>query len=431
MNFFSTKKQQESDSLIGKEYESDDSVDRALRSIKKANQEPKASSFRGKDGNAMYLQVNQDASSSKISLSANPWKTEDHSQARETTKVSNVSKDKTKRPNQSFNPDALPYHETPTAITSERTERRTRNEIPKILIPANGNENRRESIVLGTEELTNVNLQNENNDDPRTAKSNTSIQKQNNTQPTGETEVRRRIPIKHEGKRHLLIPTNNVTKVENRPPPKREEPKRTRRRSTPTKETAKRRSSSGTYDPEMMKLISSQAVESVYLQCEQEIQEDSTIEEMELAASHLELVRILGIRRTFFNPELEVINRFCLEYTSICVQTEPKGMITFNYKDHFTRVFEHMDHRVNSTSTPTERTAPGPEIPVLLTRLFLGEFRVTTSGTNRIELPIPALSHNNRLTNDRFKAITKNAFSRKKQYFRFTDISRHDISHLA
>lgn len=152
---------------------------------------------------------------------------------------------------------------------------------------------------------------------------------------------------------------------------------------------------------------------------------------VETARSYYTLVCNLNIHRVFFDPELEIVNRFCLEYTAICVKTESHGSFFSRKPVHYERVFKFMNELIDCISTPLDRDPHGPHVPVLLTKLFHNDFRIDSNGENRIGINVPLFSHSHRLSQDRFKSITDNTFGRKTFFLKRIDVSRHGLQHLA
>jgi len=151
----------------------------------------------------------------------------------------------------------------------------------------------------------------------------------------------------------------------------------------------------------------------------------------ETTRQYLKLIEYLGLSRIYFDPELEIINRFCLEYTALCVKTDDNSFFRLGSQLHFKRVFEALETRTNSIGTPTDRFHPGPDVPVLLTRLVLGEFRVKSNGKNNANISVPLFSHQQRLDAKRFERIVTQVFDRKRYFEKSIDISRHGLEHLA
>jgi hypothetical protein len=143
------------------------------------------------------------------------------------------------------------------------------------------------------------------------------------------------------------------------------------------------------------------------------------------------LAEKLKFRPVFFDPELDILNRYCLEFTSIGAKTMDTSLSFFKKENPISRVYKYMDSRVNSTSTPLDEEPLGPDIPVLLTQLFLNQFRVKSNGMNEIKLLIPIFSHSNRLSEERFAAITRAVFDRRDFFYKNIDIARHGLAHLA
>jgi hypothetical protein len=151
----------------------------------------------------------------------------------------------------------------------------------------------------------------------------------------------------------------------------------------------------------------------------------------EITRQYLKLIDYLELGRIFFDPELEIINRFCLEYTALCAKTEDHSLFKLRSETHFCRVFNALEERTNSIGTPTDRYHPGPEIPVLLTRLVLGEFRIKSDGKSNANINVPLFSHHQRLDARRFERIVTLVFERKRYFEGRIDVSRHGLSHLA
>jgi len=146
--------------------------------------------------------------------------------------------------------------------------------------------------------------------------------------------------------------------------------------------------------------------------------------------AYLHLAEKLKIRSVYFDPELDVLNRFCLEFTAISMKTLPTGLFSRKSGDAAFRVYHYMDKRANSISTPIDDEPSEPDAPVLLIRLFLNEFRTKSDGTSTIGTNVPLLSHSNRLSLERFTAITKSVFDRRDYFYKNIDISRHRLDDL-
>lgn len=151
---------------------------------------------------------------------------------------------------------------------------------------------------------------------------------------------------------------------------------------------------------------------------------------IEMTQKYLDLVNLLNIYRTFFDPELEVVNRYCLEHTAICVKTESKSMFVNRAPKPHLRVFQFMEDFISTSSTPLDTEPHGPEVPALLAKLFHGDFRINSKGKNKVGINIPLFSHSHKMTADKFKAITDNVYARKRYFYKNTDISRHNLEHL-
>jgi len=152
---------------------------------------------------------------------------------------------------------------------------------------------------------------------------------------------------------------------------------------------------------------------------------------IETARDYHTLVCKLNIHRVFYNPELEIVNRYCLEYSAICVKTESHGSLFSRVPKTYDRVYKFMNEFIDSISTPLDQDPHGPHVPVLLAKLFHNDFRINSQSENRIGIQIPLFSHSHRLSLERFKSITDNVYARKTYFMKRVDISRHNLSHLA
>jgi hypothetical protein len=154
----------------------------------------------------------------------------------------------------------------------------------------------------------------------------------------------------------------------------------------------------------------------------------SVSSDLENIKGFLTLCNKLRIRSVFYDPEFDIINRFCLEFNSIAAKTDSNSLFQFRKPGAIRRVYDYMDERANSVSTPMDEEPYGPDIPTLLTHLFLNDFRVKSDGTNAFGISVPLFSHANRLSFDRFDAIAKLVFERRDFFFRNIDIARHNIT---
>jgi hypothetical protein len=152
----------------------------------------------------------------------------------------------------------------------------------------------------------------------------------------------------------------------------------------------------------------------------------------ELTERYLELIERLGLERVFHNPEMEIINRFCLEYTALCIKTDDNRFFFFKQERHFKRVFDEMEELTNSVRSPIGDINPGPREPVLITMLFLGKFMMTTdAGEDELaKRMIPLLAHEQRLSFVRFRTIVRTIFDRRDFYYSILSISRHELKQM-
>lgn len=201
-------------------------------------------------------------------------------------------------------------------------------------------------------------------------------------------------------------------------------------RLKPTSKDPKRRTSSTSSNDESRSFVKRrEEILKGLNQNEHAIIDDIPIEEgRDIAKEYHKLVRYLNLDRVFFDPEFEIINRFCLEYTAQCAKTESHALFRFGAPSHYQRVFESLEDRANSIGTPTEREHPGPHVPVLLTRLILGEFRIKSEGKSNIGINVPLFSHHQRLNAQKFGRIVERVFERKQHFESRIDISGHGLS---
>lgn len=147
--------------------------------------------------------------------------------------------------------------------------------------------------------------------------------------------------------------------------------------------------------------------------------------------AYLALLEQIGIERVFINPELDVVNRVCLEYTALCAKTEERWSLIKKHVSHFSRVYDAMTLRMESTSTPIIDTAPSVSTPVILTMLLLDRFRIRSNESVDLESQVPLLSHNHKMGMIKFRTIIRQCFDRRAFFFRNVDISRHGLDDLA
>lgn len=152
--------------------------------------------------------------------------------------------------------------------------------------------------------------------------------------------------------------------------------------------------------------------------------------EAESIQSFIKLAERLRIRSVFFDPELDILNRYCLEFSALAVKTKKTNIFGIDKEDVYTRVYNYMDNRVNSTGTPMDEEPIGPDVPSLLSLLFLNYFRVKSDNSSEIGIRVPILSHTNRLSKERFISITRAIYDRRMFFLRNIDIARHSLNEL-
>jgi len=158
--------------------------------------------------------------------------------------------------------------------------------------------------------------------------------------------------------------------------------------------------------------------------------EEEEIEEVnrEIKMGYLNLVKRLGIKRTFWDPEMDLINRFCLEYTAQSVLVNEKSMWKSKMSESHEEVYKRLIIRTESLGSPITAGDPGPEAPILLTEVVLGRFRIRSDGTTEAGERLPTLSHNGTMNSKRFKTMVENFYMiRDHQYKNRVDISRHRL----
>lgn len=424
MNIFNTHRQSHRENLMVNENSSDDSVDRALRSDKRTEQRHRSgkSSFRNKDGSQMYLQVDQ--SGSNVSLVKDEDKHSDESNF-------NRSIHKKSKSEGHINPDLLPRHPEPKQSFEASRNDEGKLRIPKIIVPRPGKSGRRESIVNESNDFEVIELQKE---DKQTGHVKRRQPRSNENKLKIDTSQAKSLFQEGKGNGNLL--NNDDHAITTAVSPEIIKPGTITKGKFKGKPALirsghKKRNSSSSGSDETKQLIA-KAILQDYDQGQHDVAENfPDINQREMIGEYLMLINILRIERIFFNPELDILNRFCLEYTGLCVQTETRGMFAFKIENHYSRVYTYMERRINSTSTPIHEGSVGVEVPTLITRLFLGDFRITSDGTSKLDITIPILSHSHKLSLERFKAIVENIFHKKRKYYKTIDISRHEMVHLA
>jgi len=404
------------------DYSSDDSVDRAMKSEKKISSKAGKSSFRQKDGTPMYLLHN--ASGSNHSIKPLPYPIEEDIDIKSSTLEIKTKDQSTNSPylRPKYSPAPTELH-TNSETSTISTKQATNLEIPTTLRPGSRNSNKSKKVVFSdysdeshASEITNLELIElktdtvlkspiETNDSSRIRRRNLpdiSIQR-----PSPELNMKR---SKSKAKSNRTSFFENFT-------------------SNKTKHHEENLSSDESIDQIIER--GAQVPQKVIIEpdiIEEHSDEETTKQVREACRKELSSMMI---KRVFINPELDLLNRFCLEYISITVRTEQHGILTiFKVTEHYKRVFDFMETRIESVSTPIISQTCGPEVPILLTRLFLNQFRIRSRTVEEQFGSIPFLYHNNKMTLNRFTEIVKRAFNRKNYYERRLDIARHGLNHI-
>lgn len=139
----------------------------------------------------------------------------------------------------------------------------------------------------------------------------------------------------------------------------------------------------------------------------------------------------LQMERVFFDPELDVLNRFCLEYTEMCRATLRSSSMFSRTLPHIERVYNYMREETESASTPVVIKAPPVDRPVLHFELFLDHFRASSTRIHDPKVPLPHFTHGHRLTERRFQDIVKGIFARRAFLGSSLGVSSDDFSKIS
>jgi hypothetical protein len=142
------------------------------------------------------------------------------------------------------------------------------------------------------------------------------------------------------------------------------------------------------------------------------------------------LIEDLKLERVFYDPELDVLNRFCLEYTELCQQTFKGGLFVMRQTSHFERVYQRMKHATEDASTPVVDGHPPVSIPVLHYGLFLDHFRASSTRIRHPRVPLPHFTHGHRLTIDRYKSIVEGIFRRRLYLASSVGVSQQSLDDI-
>lgn len=170
--------------------------------------------------------------------------------------------------------------------------------------------------------------------------------------------------------------------------------------------------------------------------------ENSIINEMEVeeveeinreaTLNYIELMKKLGIQRVFYKPEIDIINRICLEYTAQSALLNSNKKWRTRLSNHSSEIYAQIMMKINVIGSPVHEGDPGPEKPIILTEIILGRFRVRSDGTTEIGIEVPLLAHNGSMNEQRFKHMMIEFFKQRDYYYRNKiDISRHKLEEIA
>nr|BCD56395.1 hypothetical protein [Lichen partiti-like RNA virus sp.] len=143
-----------------------------------------------------------------------------------------------------------------------------------------------------------------------------------------------------------------------------------------------------------------------------------------------DLLQEINCQRIFQDPELDILNRFCIEYVGLCKSTISTAILTFSHTKHYKRVYDYMKNSTKFATTPTIITNPSESLPVLHSKLFLGHFRTSSSRAPEPRVPLPHLEHGHLLTEERFRNIVEGIFSRKCFLLSAVGVSTEELSSL-
>lgn len=142
------------------------------------------------------------------------------------------------------------------------------------------------------------------------------------------------------------------------------------------------------------------------------------------------LIEELNLERVFYDPELDILNRFCLEYTELCQQTLKKGIFTIRQLPHHIRVYDSMRKATEDASTPVVDGSPPVSIPMLHYGLFLDHFRASSTRIKDPKIPLPHFTQGHRLTENRFLSIIQGIFDRRQYLASSVGVSQQLLSNI-
>jgi hypothetical protein len=146
--------------------------------------------------------------------------------------------------------------------------------------------------------------------------------------------------------------------------------------------------------------------------------------------SYLDLIKKTNLDRVYVDPELDVLNRLCLEYAELCSQTFKKGLFHSRRTSHFERVYNAL--RVTELERiPSVVEEPPPvSIPVLHYEIFLPSLHHRSLKIKNPSVPMQHLSHGHRLTLERFTSIVKNIFHERQYLASSVGASQHMLNNI-
>nr|BCD56396.1 hypothetical protein [Lichen partiti-like RNA virus sp.] len=143
------------------------------------------------------------------------------------------------------------------------------------------------------------------------------------------------------------------------------------------------------------------------------------------------LIKELNLDRVFYDPELDVLNRFCLEYVDLSKLTLNKHWSLIRSEPHFTRVYKYMKEQTEDQGTPAVASPPPISKPVVHFGLFLDHFRASSSRIFDPKVPLPHFSHGHRLNEQRFQKIVEGIFTRRSFLGSSVGVSAEKLSDLS
>jgi len=143
------------------------------------------------------------------------------------------------------------------------------------------------------------------------------------------------------------------------------------------------------------------------------------------------LIQDLNLDRIFFDPELDILNRLCLEYIELSKLTLSKSWISIRSQTHFSRVYQYMKETNTDQGKQAVTSPPPTSKPVVHNELFLDHLRAPSSRIFDPKMPLPHLSHGHRLNEQRFQKIVEGIFTRRHFLGCSVGVSAEKLSDLS